>query len=87
MVQRKLMWLTSNDGVQVGRDPIQAVVELVKTDYAVLSVPGHNHAVGFAAITDFNLQHSQAFQFALKHDQKINVSVAHLPDKATGAYD
>lgn len=69
--------------LQVGREHLQAVVELVKDDYLVLSLPKHRHALGFAAITDYNLQHqkgSPPFQLG----QQVPARVAALPSDQSG---
>jgi len=69
--------------VQVSRELVTAVVELVKDDYLVLSLPKHNQAVGFAAVTDFNLQ-SQEGRSPFKLGQQVQARIAALPSAETG---
>ena len=40
---------------QVGL-PVEAVVQLVRRDYLVLSLPTQKHAIAFATASDFNLR-------------------------------
>ncbi|KAG1347586.1 Ribosomal protein S1-like1 [Cocos nucifera] len=35
---------------------VNAVVEIVKENYLVLSIPEYNYAIGYASITDYNMQ-------------------------------
>ena len=61
----------------------QAVVELVKDDYLVLSLPKHKHAIGFAATTDYNIQEQKSpapFQLG----QQVQARVAALPGVRSG---
>eukprot|EP00850_Spirogloea_muscicola_P009207 SM000051S17567 [mRNA] locus=s51:399348:414396:+ [translate_table: standard] len=58
-------------------DKLEAVVELVKDDYLVLTLPEHNNAVGFAATRDYN-------QAVLDPHQALAAKVGSLPQKATG---
>ena len=69
--------------MQVSRELVTAVVELVKDDYLVLSLPKHNQAVGFAAVTDFNLQ-SQEGRSPFKLGQQVQARIAALPSAETG---
>ncbi|KAL0048743.1 hypothetical protein WJX82_009925 [Trebouxia sp. C0006] len=68
---------------KVSRELVTAVVELVKDDYLVLSLPKHNQAVGFAAVTDFNLQ-SQEGRSPFKLGQQVQARIAALPSAETG---
>eukprot|EP00850_Spirogloea_muscicola_P013563 SM000092S24531 [mRNA] locus=s92:547777:562774:- [translate_table: standard] len=58
-------------------EKLEAVVELVKDDYLVLTLPEHNNAVGFAATRDYN-------QAVLDPHQALVAKVGCLPQKATG---
>jgi len=69
--------------VQVSRELVTAVVELVKDDYLVLSLPKHNQAVGFAAVTDFNLQNQEG-RSPFKLGQQVQARIAALPSAETG---
>ena len=69
--------------MQVSRELVTAVVELVKDDYLVMSLPKLNQAVGFAAVTDFNLQ-SQEGRSPFKLGQQVQVRIAALPSAETG---
>lgn len=61
----------------------QAVVELVKDDYLVLSLPKHKHAIGFAATTDYNIQ-EQKSPAAFQLGQQMQARVAALPSICSG---
>lgn len=69
--------------MQVSRELVTAVVELVKDDYLVLSLPKHNQAVGFAAVTDFNLQNQEG-RSPFKLGQQVQARIAALPSAETG---
>ncbi len=70
-------------GVQVG-DEVEAMVELVKPDYAVLSLPERGGRIAFAAADDRNLRASDAPpRFAV--GQKVAAVVASLGTPETGA--
>ena len=59
------------------------MVELVKDDYVVLSLPKHHQILGFAAVTDYNLQNQEGrMGFAL--GQQLQARVSALPSKDTG---
>ena len=69
--------------LQVSKEQLTAVVELVKDDYLVLSLPKHKHALGFAAITDYNSQeHKSPAPFQL--GQQVKARVAALASNRTG---
>lgn len=68
---------------QVGKEQLQAVVELVKDDYLVLSLPKHKHALGFAAMTDYNFQ-NQKSPAPLQLGQQVPARVAALPSDLSG---
>lgn len=61
----------------------KAVVELVKDDYLVLSLPAHKHAFGFAAICDYNIQ-EQKSPAPFQVGQQVQARVAALPSKQSG---
>ncbi len=69
--------------MQVSRELVTAVVELVKDDYLVLSLPKHNRAIGFAAVTDFNLQNQEG-RSPFKLGQQVQARIAALPSAETG---
>ena len=60
-----------------------AQVELAKDDYAVLSLPQHGAALGYAAAADFNsAAHDARPRFSA--GQALNAVVAALPGPTTG---
>ena len=69
---------------------VTAVVELVKPlaaggGYVVLSLPGHGHALAFAACTDFNQQAAEHVTWKPQPGQSFtDAVVACLPSGATG---
>lgn len=66
---------------------VEAVVELVKEapgHYAVLSLPGHGHALAFAATSDFNAVSPESLRRALTVGQRVTATVQVLPSTATG---
>ena len=70
--------------LQVGTKA-RAVVELVKEEYAVLSLPEHGEMLGFAALKDYNFQ-----QQDLRQRYPIGMSIpaatiAQPPSTSTGA--
>jgi hypothetical protein len=70
--------------LQIGQK-LEAVVELTKDDYLVLSFPERPGVVGFAATSDLNLQSLQAPRsFSLA--QKLQATITALPTDSTGAH-
>lgn len=69
--------------VQVGKEQLTAIVELVKDDYVVLSLPKHGYALGFAATHDFNLQNQEG-RSPLRQGQVVQARIACLPSPTTG---
>lgn len=67
------------DGLQVGQK-LEAVVELDKDDYLVLSFPERPGVVGSAATSDLNLQTQRSFSVG----QKLQATVVALPSDSTG---
>eukprot|EP00850_Spirogloea_muscicola_P003615 SM000014S00403 [mRNA] locus=s14:1118681:1131628:- [translate_table: standard] len=74
--KRKVVRSTRQASIAVN-DKLEVVVELVKDDYLVLTLPEHNNAVGFAATRDYN-------QAVLDPHQALVAKVGSLPQKATG---
>ena len=68
------------DWMQVGQK-LEAVVELDKDDYLVLSFPERAGVIGFAATSDLNLQSQRTFSLG----QKLQATVVALPTHSTGA--
>ena len=60
---------------------LEAVVELDKDDYLVLSFPERAGVIGFAATSDLNLQSQRTFSLG----QKLQATVVALPIDSTGA--
>ncbi|KAK1282151.1 hypothetical protein QJS10_CPB22g01233 [Acorus calamus] len=56
---------------------VTAVVEIVKEFYLVLSLPEHKCAIGYASITDYNIQKLPHKQFT--NGQRVIASVEALP--------
>ena len=69
--------------MQVSRELVTAVIELIKEDYLVLSLPKHNQALGFAAVNDFNLQNQEG-RSPFKLGQQVQARVTALPSAETG---
>ncbi|EMS48920.1 rRNA biogenesis protein rrp5 [Triticum urartu] len=59
------------------REEVNAVVEIVKDSYMVLSVPEYNHAIGFAPLMDYNSQLLPQHHY--DNGQCINVVVGSIP--------
>ncbi|KAL9999138.1 putative suppressor of forked, tetratricopeptide-like helical domain superfamily [Helianthus debilis subsp. tardiflorus] len=60
---------------------VDAVVEIVKENYLVLSIPDANYALGYASIYDYNTQAFPPKQFV--NGQRVSASVKALPDSST----
>ncbi|KAL9264679.1 rRNA biogenesis protein RRP5-like protein [Drosera capensis] len=43
---------------------VNAIVEIVKEEYLVLSLPDHDYAIGYAAVSDYNIQNLTHGQFS-----------------------
>lgn len=65
--------------LQVGQK-LEAVVELDKDDYLVLSFPEQAGVISFAATSDLNLQSQRSFSLG----QKLQATVVALPAGSTG---
>lgn len=59
------------------------MVELVKDDYLVLSLPKHQHALGFAAVTDYNIP-DQKSPAPFQLGQQVQARVSALPSERSG---
>ena len=71
--------LSAWNGLQVG-EKLEAVVELEKDEYLVLSFPERAGVIGFAASSDLNLQAQRSFSLG----QKLQATVVALPTDNTG---
>lgn len=62
---------------------VNAVVEIVKEkeNYMVLSLPEYNHAVGYASLTDYNIQKLPKKQFV--NGQSVTATIMALPSPST----
>ncbi|KAF8768533.1 hypothetical protein HU200_007543 [Digitaria exilis] len=58
-------------------EEVNAVVEIVKESYAVISIPEYNHAIGFAPLMDYNSQLLPSHRY--DNGQRITVVVANIP--------
>nr|GMD47877.1 rRNA biogenesis protein RRP5 isoform X1 [Ipomoea batatas] len=61
---------------------VNAVVEIVKENYLVLSIPACNYALGYASLNDFNTQNLPVKQFV--NGQSVIATIMALPDSSTG---
>lgn len=60
---------------------VNALVEVVKETYLVLSIPSHNFAIGYASITDYNNQKLPPKQYT--NGQSVAATVVALPNPTT----
>ncbi|KAG8646904.1 rRNA biogenesis protein RRP5 isoform X3 [Manihot esculenta] len=60
---------------------VNAVVEIVKEKYLILSVPEHNYAIGYASVSDYNTQKLPLKQFS--NGQSVIATVMALPSPST----
>lgn len=60
---------------------VNAIVEIVKENYLVLSLPEYNYAIGYASVSDYNTQKFAQKQFL--HGQSVIASVMALPSPST----
>ncbi|KAL2480440.1 RNA binding [Abeliophyllum distichum] len=56
---------------------VNAVVEIVKENYLVLSIPSYNFTVGYASLTDYNTQQQSQMQFSI--GQSVVATIMALP--------
>ena len=80
-----IVWRSGLSSLEVARllqvgQKLDAVVELDKEDYLVLSFPERAGVVGFAATSDLNLQAQRSFSLG----QKLQATVVALPSQSTG---
>uniref|UniRef100_A0A5B7AEH9 rRNA biogenesis protein RRP5 n=1 Tax=Davidia involucrata TaxID=16924 RepID=A0A5B7AEH9_DAVIN len=60
---------------------VNAIVEIVKENYLVLSVPEYNFAIGYASMNDFNTQKFPSKQFV--NGQSVIATIMALPSPST----
>lgn len=60
---------------------VRAVVEIVKDNYLVLSVPDYNYTIGYASTVDYNTQKFPQKQFV--NGQSVNATIMALPSPST----
>ncbi|CDY47904.1 BnaAnng09360D [Brassica napus] len=60
---------------------VSAVVEIVKEQYLILSIPEHNYTIGYAAVSDYNTQKLPVKQFST--GQSVVASVEALQNPLT----
>ncbi|TKW31046.1 hypothetical protein SEVIR_2G079200v4 [Setaria viridis] len=58
-------------------EEVNAVVEIVKESYVVLSIPEYNYAIGFASLMDYNSQLLATHRY--DNGQRITVVVGNIP--------
>ncbi|GFP79860.1 protein rrp5 homolog [Phtheirospermum japonicum] len=61
---------------------VNAIVEIVKENYLVLSLPAYNCTIAYASLSDYNTQKLPTKQFT--HGQSVSATVMALPTPATG---
>ncbi|KDO70801.1 hypothetical protein CISIN_1g0001731mg [Citrus sinensis] len=60
---------------------VNAIVEIVKENYLVLSLPEYNHSIGYASVSDYNTQKFPQKQFL--NGQSVIATVMALPSSST----
>ncbi|XP_059646446.1 rRNA biogenesis protein RRP5 [Cornus florida] len=60
---------------------VNAIVEIVKENYLVLSLPEYNFTIGYASISDFNTQKLPPKQFV--NGQSVTATIMALPSPST----
>lgn len=60
---------------------VNAIVETVKEEYLVLSLPDHDYAIGYAAVSDYNIQNLTHGQFS--SGQSVVATIMSLPSPST----
>ncbi|KAK3019414.1 hypothetical protein RJ639_004664 [Escallonia herrerae] len=60
---------------------VNAIVEIVKDNYLVLSIPECNYALGYASVTDYNTQRSRPKKFV--NGQCVIATIVALPGPST----
>ncbi|XP_074276479.1 rRNA biogenesis protein RRP5 [Silene latifolia] len=61
---------------------VNAVVEIVKEDYLVVSLPEYDFAIGYIAVADYNTQNIQRKRFT--GGETIVANIMELPSESTG---
>ncbi|KAG6542156.1 hypothetical protein Mapa_016388 [Marchantia paleacea] len=72
----------SSDNV-VPHQTVTAVVELVKNEYLVLSLPDHGNMIGFASMHDYNVRLQDPHK-DFRPGQRLTARIQHLPNASTG---
>ncbi|KAF9977457.1 rRNA biogenesis protein rrp5 [Actinomortierella ambigua] len=65
------------NGLKKDNKTVEAVIELVKDNYLVLSIPQVNHQIAFAATKSFNNREEPFMRY--KAGQHIKARIAHVP--------
>ncbi|KAF9927845.1 rRNA biogenesis protein rrp5, partial [Modicella reniformis] len=73
--------LSSLPAIQKSQEVVEAVVELVKEDYLVLSIPQHNNIIAFTATRSYNNRMDRPINYVV--GEKIKASVVHTPKAQT----
>ncbi|XP_044501490.1 rRNA biogenesis protein RRP5 [Mangifera indica] len=60
---------------------VNAVVEIVKENYLVLSLPEYDYAIGYASLSDYNIQNFLQKQFV--NGQSVIANITALPSPST----
>ncbi|XP_050226780.1 rRNA biogenesis protein RRP5 [Mercurialis annua] len=60
---------------------VNAIVEIVKENYLVVSIPDHNYTIGYASVSDYNTQKLPQKQFL--NGQSVAATVMALPGSST----
>ncbi|RID80736.1 hypothetical protein BRARA_A03376, partial [Brassica rapa] len=58
---------------------VSAVVEIVKEQYLILSIPEHNYTIGYAAVSDYNTQKLPVKQFSTGQSVVASVEALQTP--------
>ncbi|KAF9198450.1 rRNA biogenesis protein rrp5 [Haplosporangium sp. Z 27] len=66
--------------LQKSQEPLEAVIELAKDDYLVLSIPQFDNLIAFAATRSFNNRKDRFISY--KAGEKIKVIAAYVPKSA-----
>ncbi|BBM98348.1 rRNA biogenesis protein RRP5 [Marchantia polymorpha subsp. ruderalis] len=65
------------------KQTVTAVVEVVKTEYLVLSLPDHGNLIGFASVHDYNVRLQDPHK-DFRPGQRLTARIQHLPNESTG---
>ncbi|RAL51772.1 hypothetical protein DM860_010490 [Cuscuta australis] len=79
-IRRKKRKVEDKQDLEVNQS-VNAVVEIVKENYVVLSIPACNNALGYASSNDFNTQNLSLTQFVT--GKSVNATIMSLPDPST----